>query len=413
MQSFQRSSKLIFAAFVLVGSLIAFLLSPTQASADPDHVTLTWTGDVRTTQTVTWRTGFTIKPGRVEYREANSLFPQGGDQMTAEVQGLATNVGNMSIHSVTLTGLKPGTRYLYRVGDGTSWSEQYQFTTAADYGQSFKFLVFGDSQSINYLAWRTTLHTAYMANQDAAFFINVGDLVDVGQDYKEWNAWLGASKGVIDTIPVVPVVGNHETYTPNRTYSMPKFFTVQLKVPNNGPEGLTGQVYSFDYGNIHFSILDSQAGEERGFVPDMLELQKAWLEKDLKATDKMWKVILIHRPLYHNRPKDSDGDLREAFLPLIDKYQVDVVFSGHDHVYGRSYPLRGGVIDKLNGTIYVTAGRSGTKTYQRAMAKDHNEVFYNPVDESNYLTVEVSGSTMTVKVFQRSGFLLDEWSLEK
>lgn len=415
--SFQRSSKLILAAFVLVAALVAFLLSPSQVSADPDHVTLTWTGDPQTTQTITWRTDFSLTPGLVQYNEVmnNGLFPQGALTSAAEVQGLSTNAGNMSIHSATLTGLKAGTRYIYRVGDGIHWSKQHYFTTAADNAQSFKFLIFGDSQSINYFAWRSTLHTAYQANRDAAFFINVGDLVDVGQNYNEWNAWFNASQGVIDTIPVVPVVGNHETYTPERTYSMPVFFTAQLKVPANGPEGLIGQVYSFDYGNVHFSVLDSQAGEEREFAPDMLEKQKVWLEHDLKTTNKIWKIVIIHRPLYHNRPQDSDGDLREAFIPLIDKYKVDIVFSGHDHVYARSYPLRNGSIagSQTDGTIYLTAGRSGTKTYKSALAKEYNEVFHNPADEPNYITVEVNGGAIIAKVFKRNGFLIDEWLIRK
>ena len=94
----------------------------------------------------------------------------------------------------------------------------------------FKFLVFGDSQSSQYSVWQTTLHKAYQANKEAAFFINVGDLVDVGQDYAQWKAWFDAAQGVIDTIPAMPVAGNHEAYTPERRFSMPILFTAQLNV---------------------------------------------------------------------------------------------------------------------------------------------------------------------------------------
>lgn len=417
MIAFPKSSKLILTVFVFIVVLAAVFLTPLEVSAEPDHVTLTWTDNPQNTQTITWRTECSPTPGLVQYDEAinDRVFPQGALVVTAHVQGLATDAGKMSIHSATLKGLKAGTRYVYRVGDGQYWSRQYYFTTAANKAQSFKFLVFGDSQSISYSKWRSTLHSAYQANRDAAFFINVGDLVDVGQKYSEWNAWLNASRGVIDTIPVVPVVGNHETYTPERIFSMPTFFTAQLKVPANGPEGLEGQVYSFEYGNIHFSVLDSQIGEEREFAPDMLEKQKNWLDNDLKASDKLWKILLIHRPLYHNRPQDSDTDLREAFIPLIDKYKVDIVFSGHDHVYARSYPLRGGVIfgDPSMGTIYIASGRSGTKTYKSAITKEYNEVFYNPVDEPNYITVEINGSTLQAKVFKQSGVLIDDWVISK
>lgn len=415
-----RGFSLLLRKFViaLILPLMAFfILKVTTASARPEHITLTWMNDTGTTQTIMWQTEFTTAAGSVEFAEVRNdrqLLPQKVECVTAEVQGVAANTGTVSIHYATLTGLKPGTRYIYRVGDGVSWSKPNYFTTAAANNQPFKFLVFGDSQSINYLTWRTTLHTAYQANNDAAFFINIGDLVDVGQDKREWDAWFKACEGVIDNIPVIPVVGNHETYTLQKTYSMPDLFTAQFKMPNNGPEGLKGQVYSFDYGNMHFSVLDSQVGEEREFAPDMLEKQRVWLDDDLKNTNKFWKIVLIHRPLYHNRAQDSDGDLREAFIPIIEKYNVDIVFSGHDHVYARSFPLKGGVgVSRNEGTIYVTAGRSGTKTYRQAQAKSYNEVFYNPTDEANYMTVENQGKTIVVRVYKCSGGLIDEWIVNK
>ncbi|MDF2571433.1 MAG: metallophosphoesterase [Sporomusa sp.] len=404
--------------FVLVGSLAAILLRRSRISADPKNITLTWTDDAHTTQTVTWRTAFSPTPGLIQYSEAinDSSLAQGVLTTTAEVQGLSTTIGNISIHSATLKGLKPGTRYIYRVGDGTNWSRQHHFTTAIDNAQAFRFLVFGDTQSSYYLTWRRTLYTAYQTNRDAAFFIHVGDLIDKNHDYKEWNTWFHASQGIIDTIPILPVVGNHETYTfEKKIYAMPTFFTAQFKVPGNGPEGLNGQVYSFEYGNMHFSVLDTQADEEREFEPNMLEKQKIWLENDLQSTDKRWKLVLMHRSPYDNRSKDGNRALRKTFIPIFDKYKVDIVFAGHDHIYARSYPLRNGSIAKSSsaGTIYITAGRTGNKTYKRTQIKEHNEVFHNLVDESNYIAVTVNGGTITAKVFQRSGLLIDEWVISK
>ena len=263
-----------------VTALALLFSGPGGAKAAPDHVILTWTGDTKTTQTISWRSEFTMQGGAVEYVQADSgmNLPFKVSVAAAEVEGLETNQGGMSIHSVTLTGLAPGKRYLYRVGvQGGAWSEVQSFRTAPAKEERFKFLIFGDSQSYSYEVWRKTLQQAAAANQDAAFMVNVGDLVDVGQDYGQWEGWFDAGKGVIDAISVVPVVGNHETYTPEAKFSMPTLFTAQLKVPGNGPDGLKGQVYSFDYGNVHFSVLDSQLGEERSFVPDMLQKQQQWL----------------------------------------------------------------------------------------------------------------------------------------
>jgi phosphodiesterase/alkaline phosphatase D-like protein len=407
---------LFFILFVLVCALTAVRLS--RISTKPRNITLTLVDVAHTTQTVTWRTAFTPTPGLIQYSEANndSSLAQDVLTITAEVQELSTTIGNISIHSATLTGLKPGTRYIYRVGDDKSWSKQHHFTTAIDNAQAFRFLVFGDTQSSYCLTWRRTLRNAYQTNRDAAFFIHVGDLIDKSQNYKQWNKWFRAGRGIIDTIPVLPVVGNHETYTlEKRVYSMPTFFTAQFKVPANGPEGLIGQVYSLDYGNMHFSILDTQVDEQREFEPNMLEKQKAWLDSDLQSTDKQWKVVLMHRSPYDNRSKDGNQALRKAFVPILDKYKVDIVFSGHDHIYARSYPLRDETVVEANttGTIYITAGRTGNKTYKRTRKKEYNEVFHNLADESNYLTVTVNGGIITGKVFQQCGELIDEWVVSK
>lgn len=404
--------------FMISSSTLFSAAPPVAATAPaPDHIILTWAGDPRTTQTITWKTDVTTTPGQVQYAEAAAAnsFPAGAGTAAATVAGLSTNLGEMSIHSVTLTGLKPGTRYLYRVGDGACWSEPHAFVTAGASVPEFKFLVFGDSQSSNYNVWRSTLHQAYQANPDAVFLTNVGDLVDIGQDYAQWKAWLDAAQGVVDTIPVMPVTGNHEAYTPERRFSMPVLFTALLKLPANGPEGLTGQVYSFDYGDAHFVILDSQENEEKLFAPNMLEQQRVWLEKDLAATEKRWKIVFMHRPPYNNKTVEANNNIRLAFVPIIDKYHVDVVFTGHDHVYARTYPLQGGMVvdNPAKGTVYVATGRSGTKTYSTSSARDWNEVFFNPLDQPNYLIVEVKRDSMTVRALKQNGVLIDAWEINK
>jgi len=408
---------LLALALVLGSSGLLFRELPFASASGVDHITLTWERDPMTTQTITWRMDSGTAAGKVEYAEvlASKIFSQNAKVAVAGMEELSTNAGNMSIHSVTLTGLKPGTHYMYRVSDGEGWSEVHTFATAATKISEFKFLIFGDSQSINYETWRTTLHQAYQANPEAAFFTNVGDLVDVGQDYAQWDAWFNAAQGVIDTIPAMPLTGNHENYTPEGRFSLPVLFTAQLKLPLNGPESLKRQVYSFDYGDIHFVMLDSQAGEQAQFVPEMLEMQKSWLEQDLAATDKKWKIVFLHRPPYHNKAGGTNTNIKRAFVPILDKYHVDVVFAGHEHDYVRTYPIYGDqVVDSPgNGTIYVTTGRSGTKTYKDTSASEWDSFFYNPLDEPNYLAVEIKNNILNVKAYKQSGVLIDDWSIIK
>ena len=241
--------------------------------------------------------------------------------------------------------------------------------------------------------------------------------MDVGQDYGQWESWFAASAGVIENVPVMPLTGNHECYTPERRFSSPAFFTAQFALPENGPEGLKRQVYSFDYGNVHLVMLDSQEGEQRGFLPDLLERQRQWLEADLAATDRKWKVVFIHRPLYGNKPDGINENLRRAFAGVLDKYQVDLVFTAHDHVYARTAPeynnQDGTDQDSVRGTIHVATGRTGSKTYDNVSEKAWNIFFHNPMTEPMYLSVKSAGDALNVTAMGVSGQLIDDWTLVK
>jgi len=391
-------------------------------SASPDHITLTWSGDPHTTQTITWRTDVATNDGWVEFFEAsfNRPFDALSRKAPATLLFFTTNSIDMNLHSAILSGLKPGTSYIYRVGDGKSWSERYSFRTEPTKPLPFKILVFGDSQStvtpnLGYGVWRKTLVAAYGENPDAAFFVNVGDLVDVGQDYAHWEQWFEAADGIISSLNAMPVIGNHETYSPSGKFSMPLYFTSQFNLPQNGPERLRGQVYSFDYGNAHIVVLDSQAGEEGRFVPGMLEEQVQWLDEDLRSTSKRWKLVFFHRPPFSNRPGGDNANIRNALTPILDKHHVDFVFNGHDHGYARTYPLFNDnrVEDSDRGTVYVTVGRSGTKTYSGLISRSTDALFHDTREETNYVVIEVSSETLTLKAYSLSGALIDSYAAKK
>ncbi len=193
-------------------------------SKTPDHVTLTWTQDPSTTQTITWRTSTTVNQGMVQVSlnqyDFNLPNPISTWTVPAEAHTLAADRGRMNIFSATATGLIPGLSYYYRVGDGQNWSVVSSFTTEEKSGaENYRFLIFGDSPSgetfnPDYGPWKNTLQNAFNANPDVKFFINVGDLVETGQAYTHWNNWFNAAEGVINRIPAMPVQGNHETYKP-------------------------------------------------------------------------------------------------------------------------------------------------------------------------------------------------------
>ena len=404
-------------------------LNLSEAFADEDealdHVMLTWMQDPETTQTVAWRARSSIASGSIQWVETAAFKKTAWDHVlttAASPEQLNTDLGTMDIHYVTLNNLKPGTQYTYRVGDGNAWSGPYHFTTEQREEKPFKFLVFGDSQSglpndPEYGPWRTTIHNAYKAQPDASFLMVVGDLVEVGQKYDHWNNWYAAAKDVIEKIPNMAVLGNHETYdVPEENHSSrPFYFTGQVKIPLNGPEALKGQVYSFDYGNVHFAVLDSQEAEEGQYIPDMLKLEAEWLDQDLSSSNKKWKLVFFHKTPYYNKAVRANEKLKAALLPVIDKHHVDLVINGHDHGYSRTYPIYQDsfVASPAKGTVYVVAGRSGNKFYTDLSQKVWDAFFHDPQAEPNYIVFEVAGNKLTLKAYTQSGSLIDTYTIDK
>jgi archaellin len=389
----------------------------TGATAVPDHITLTWIDNPSTTMTITWRTDPSVTAGVVQYQKGDKLSTS-PKEAKANPREFVANIGTARIFASTLVNLSPNAKYSYRVGDGKNWSAVKTFTTAKKQAKSFKFLVASDSQSSMsekepYNIWRETLHKAYQKNPDAKFLINVGDLVDIGQFGDHWNAWFKAGEGVIDTIPEMPATGNHESFGSAET--KPAYFISQFTLPQNGPEGLKSEVYSYDYGQVHFVVLQSQGREQKKQYGDILKAQQDWLEADLAASKARWKVILFHKPPYGVMPSRTNDDVRDAFCPIFDKHHVDIVISAHDHGIARTYPLKAGVKveDPSQGTVYFVDGRGGPKTYSNLSKQPWNDFFYDPKDQPTYMTIQVDGKKITVNSVKQDGTVLDSYSIKK
>lgn len=395
------------------------------ATSKPDHITLTWSDDPSTTQNITWRTSKDVTTGIVQYIELTgdsiSFNTAAASKEVFTLAATDSHKGSDNLFSVKLTGLKPGTQYAYRVGDGTNWSGMSIFTTEAVNTSNFKFLIFGDSQSGNaavpdYSPWHQTVQNAFSANKDAKFMVNMGDLIEKGQDYVHWNNWFDASKGIIDKIPEMPVQGNHETYNAaDFNSTKPFYFVNQFKLPQNGPDGYKGQVYSYDYGNAHFVVLDSQEDEEAPGKDAFLQTQADWLDKDLSASKAKWNFVFFHKTPYYNKATRTNEAVKKIFTPVIEKHHVDVVFNGHDHGVSRTYAMNNGkyYTDYSKGTVYYVTGRSGAKYYPDLSTKMWDAFFYDPNEMPNYETVQINGGKLTINCYKQDGTLVDNFVIDK
>ncbi|MFN6161770.1 MAG: fibronectin type III domain-containing protein [Planctomycetota bacterium] len=383
----------------------------------PDRIVLTWAGDPTTTQSVTWRTSTEVAAGKAELARATA-----GPELRNEAKSfdavstaLKTDLSTAHYHSVTFKDLTPGTKYAYRVGDGTNWSEWFHFSTARVEQEPFSFIYFGDAQNDIRSMWSRVIREAYSDAPKAKFLLHAGDLINNAQSDGEWGEWFGAGHWLNAMIPNVPVVGNHEQHKVNDTKrQLTHHWRPQFTLPEHGPEGLEETCYTFEYQNTRFVILDSNT---------KIQEQAKWLDEVLSKNTKPWIVCSFHHPVF-STAKDRDNPLiRAAWKPILDKYNVDLVLQGHDHSYGRTgldtpsvppetlgnVPVGVTARDEHHGTVYVVSV-SGPKMYN---VTQKPFMVRMAEDTQLYQVIHIDGMSLRYEARTAIGELYDAFVLEK
>lgn len=372
------------------------------------------TADPSASRTIMWQADSPLKAPLLEYRrrghDETSSVPVAEDAFEDDGQ-----VNHQYV--AALSGLSPGTSYEYRVVSGEDAGDWHPLETSGEGG--FRCLIFPDSQSSDYSDWEGVAQEAARRNPQAAFFINMGDIVDNGEDHTQWQAWLNAVEGIIDRIPFVPVMGNHETYDQKWEVRWPEAYLRYFIVPENKSRDFSRYYYSFDYGDVHFAVLNSQWDETEAFKPGLMEEQVDWLRRDAGESQRKWKIVLIHKDVLryriHSRPERTEGisDVGKVFMPLFDELGIDIVFTAHLHTYRD----RGHIYDfhhDSRGPLYILTGVAGNVRYP-GLWVDHalDEVVAPQPETDNYITMDVTGESITVKCFLPDGREIDSVSIAK
>jgi hypothetical protein len=383
-------------------------------TVDASNIRQVITADSTTSRTFMWQSDYAEENPVVEYRQAgddDSLM-----QLPASSDAFSDDGVTTYIHTAAVTDLKPGTAYEYRVGAGDKRSSWQSFHTAQ--GHDFKALIFPDSQSSDYSVWAATAQPAWQRNQDAQFFINMGDLVDNGQDHYQWNAWFDVVGDMIARIPVVPLLGNHETYDKDWKVRMPEAYLHLFALPRIDREKYQNQFYSFDYGDVHFVVLNTQSQELADFEPSLDEDEVAWFKEDMAKTTKKWKIVLMHKdPLQYgfaNRPEPREEGFSpegRLWMPLFDQYGVDAVLSAHLHTYRDRGHIRNFQRDE-SGPLYLITGVAGNVQYPGLWKQHSLDEYVAPQPETdNYMTLEATDDSLIFRSFLPDGQLLEEKSI--
>jgi hypothetical protein len=340
-----------------------------------------------------------------------------GERIPAEIRALATPVSAINPASggpveqyylhARLAGLEPGRTYYYRVGhrglDGPREPDGRRelgglngsgepggvgsFTTAPRTRAPFTFTAFGD-QGISDDAVGTT---AMIRAQNPAFHLHAGDvsyaessgrgLITDLYDPRVWDEFFTEIEPAAARVPWQIAVGNHEL---EAWYSADGYGGQRARFGFPAVDGSAQPpvYYSFTYGNVGFLSLDANDAsyEIRANLGYAGGAQAAWLDATLarfRADPEIdFIVVFFHHCAYSTcSSHGSDGGVREQWAPLFDRHAVDLVINGHNHIYERTDPIRGGsatgqappgatVHPASAGTTYIVAGAAGKNLYE-------------------------------------------------
>jgi hypothetical protein len=377
-------------------------------------------------------------------------------------------------HSVSITGLTPGTKYFYEVGSAggplTTASNDYSFSTAPPHGtrQPIRIWAFGDSGY-----WPGNSGTEYLDTRQGYYdyagggdpqnaadatdvMLHLGDNAYPAGDDTTYQAKFFAPPELAEWMQVQPffvVAGNHEAGATgfdsiNQTGDYYGMFDLPTgnELGTNGVASGSESYYSFDYGNIHFVMLDSEDNIEKFGTVGAPML--TWLENDLAATSADWIIAGWHRPPYSKSLfHDSDvepslGNVRREMVPILEDHGVDLVLNGHSHTYERSplidghtglsntlaqvHILDGGDGDPAShgpyhkataggqgpheGAVYVVAGAAADL---RNFPADHHPVMNKSLESLGTVVIEVDGDELVGKYIDDAGLIVDTFAISK
>ena len=292
-------------------------------------------------------------------------------------------------HKFALSELIPGMRYCYRVSVGNESYKGLFYAAPWPSMARITFFVYGDTRmnpDIHDKVANKIVSTFPLNYKNQSFIISVGDLVDDGNDERDWddqffNRSLSNIQKMLANIPYQSVMGNHE--------GKGELFTKYFPYPY-----ISNRYWSFDYGSAHFVMLDQYTPYDSGSA------QLEWIQKDLFSSDRPWKFIVLHEPGWSAGGEHKNNlDVQRYIQPLCVKYGVPIVFSGHCHYYARA------VVD---GVEHITTGGGGAPLHKPH--PDYPNVVATAA-ENHFCKVDIFGTRLHFAAIALDGTIIDSFSI--
>ncbi len=354
-------------------------------------------------------------------------------------------------YEARVAGLTPDTRYFYAVFDGekrlTPPDASYHFITHPVVGRArpARFWVVGDSgtgREAQAAVHHAMVNLTTKEKHPLDFYLHVGDMAyPAGRDVQFQTRFFEMYEPTLRNTVIWASLGNHEGATSKGTNGVGPYFdayVLPMRAEAGGVASGTEAFYSFDYGRIHFICLDSHDLDRKP-----TGMMARWLKADLEKSRADWLVAFWHHPPYTKGSHDSDREkqlieMRTHIMPILESGGVDLVLTGHSHIYERSMLMDGayttptvaeGVIlddgdgdprgdgsyrksaglRPNQGTVQVVAGHGGT-TLRR---KGTMPVMRKIVVEHGSVIVDIVGDTLKAIMLNKYGAVQDQFNMVK
>jgi hypothetical protein len=339
-------------------------------TGDNTRMRLFWQWSSNTAFQVDWGTGTDYSSG--------SMTVNAGD---------TTNL----TYIADIGGLTPATRYYYRILTGSQCATGSFLSAPPANATAVKFFSYGDTRtngdSHNTLAG--LVNSTFAA--DPAFQtlnLHVGDWVSSDSESAWTGEWFASTYTNIRAqsagIAEIGVRGNHEGGATYWKRYWPQPFQ---------PGGL---YWSFDYGPMHVAMLDQYTSYSVGSA------QYDWLQADLSASGKLWKVVVLHEPGWSSGGGHSNNTtIQNDLQPLFQQYGVSLVLGGHNHYYARA---------TVSGVTHLTMGGGGAPAASPASAQSNIVKTYQGLSFGKFT---ISGNTLTADIINNSGSVIDSFTITK
>jgi hypothetical protein len=347
--------------------------------------------------TITWRSVGTADMIRWGYTTA---FEQG------TFNGVARAGYEDTFFNYTFPVLNSNATIYYGLFDSNdnSWTTEKTFATAPPLNTTnFSFIATGDSRG-GADVWQAISNLANAQQTELTIFN--GDIVADAGDSAQWNDWFDAGTAFLEKNIILHAQGNHDAL------STPTYLN-NFELPKSIPGSGTELYYAVNYGNAVFISLNSETPDETA--------QYNWLLSTLQANvNTRWKVISFHKPFYTMGPHTGEmDDYFSTWWKAFDDYGVDLILTGHDHMYERAKPINRNVSTTAPVTNYgsgpsdgrcqIVCGGAGAGLTQLS-----DGWFLESYKEShNFCKFDVTQNTMCGTVYDENSLVIDSFCIDK